>query len=117
MTGSNTVDASKLPFSGRNIKKVTEQTVKPIVIPVVEDKKDKKTIKETAVVFDGVKRTNDSIIAMTQAIREKESRGDTYNINLNTLQPTAETGKAIVESIKEFTNRGGNFFRATQVAL
>jgi len=120
--------------------------IPPVVIPpkivIPEVKDDPKTIKDTAVVFDGIIRTNASIQelafnfkkkeeaneaamnrstasiqAMTQAIRERESRGDTFNINLNTLQPTAETGKAIVQSIKEFTNRGGNFDRISAVAI
>lgn len=63
------------------------------------------------------KRTTADLIAQAQRIREKESRGDTYNISVQTLQPTQAAGQAIVESIKEFTNRGGNFFRATQVAI
>ena len=63
------------------------------------------------------KRTTADLIGLAQSIREKESRGDTYNISVQTLQPTQAAGKAIVESIKEFTDRGGNFFRATAVAI
>lgn len=63
------------------------------------------------------KRTTADLIAQAQRIREKESRGDTYNISVQTLQPTQAAGKAIVESIKEFTDRGGDFFRATAVAI
>jgi hypothetical protein len=61
------------------------------------------------------KRTTEDLIGLAQSIRERESRGDTYNINLQTLQPTQAAGKAIVESIKEFADRGGDFFRATQL--
>lgn len=63
------------------------------------------------------KRTTADLIGLAQSIREKESRGDTYNISVQTLQPTQAAGKAIVESIKEFTDRGGDFFRATAVAI
>lgn len=63
------------------------------------------------------KRTSADLIGLAQSIREKESRGDTYNISVQTLQPTQAAGKAIVESIKEFTDRGGDFFRATAVAI
>ena len=63
------------------------------------------------------KRTTADLIGLAQSIREKESRGDTYNISVQTLQPTQAAAKAIVESIKEFTDRGGDFFRATAVAI
>ncbi len=99
--------------------------------------------KASKVTFDGVERTTASIQALANTFREKEAadaekadqaRKDqlrlfealeeqrfanaaTYNISVQTLQPTQAAGQAIVESIKEFTNRGGNFFRATQVAI
>jgi hypothetical protein len=121
--GLNTVSSSSLPFGG-NIKTGSKATTKPeIVIPTITE--TTKTLKNTAITLDKAsksnavvaERTNASILALAQQVREKESRGDTFNISVQTLQPTQAAGQAIVESIKEFTNRGGNFFRATQVAI
>ena len=57
-------------------------------------------------------------LRLFEALEEQRfANAATYNISVQTLQPTQAAGQAIVESIKEFTNRGGNFFRATQVAI
>ena len=111
----------KRPFEGKT-KTDSKATKDSIVIPTITETK---TLKDTVIAldkaskvqFDSQIKSVNAIQAMTQAIRERESRGDTFNINLNTLQPTAETGKAIVQSIKEFTNRGGNFDRISAVAI
>ena len=57
-------------------------------------------------------------LRLFEALEEQRfANAATYNISVQTLQPTQAAGQALVESIKEFTNRGGNFFRATQVAI
>ena len=103
--------ATALDKASKSNANVVERTVASI--QELANLQLKKEIFEEA----QAKRTTADLIAQAQAIREKESRGDTYNISVQTLQPTQAAGQAIVESIKEFTNRGGNFFRATQVAI
>ncbi len=65
-----------------------------------------------------VKQARLDQLRLFEALEEQRfANAATYNISVQTLQPTQAAGQAIVESIKEFTNRGGNFFRATQVAI
>jgi len=96
--------ASKVTFDG------VERTVASIQ-ELANSFRQKEAFEEAQ-----AKRTTADLIGLAQSIREKESRGDTYNISVQTLQPTQAAGKAIVESIKEFADRGGDFFRATQLA-
>jgi hypothetical protein len=95
--------ASKVTFDG------VERTVASIQ-ELANSFRQKEAFEEAQ-----AKRTTADLIGLAQSIREKESRGDTYNISVQTLQPTQAAGKAIVESIKEFADRGGDFFRATQL--
>lgn len=67
---------------------------------------------------DKAKQARLDQLRLFEALEEQRfANAATYNISVQTLQPTQAAGQAIVESIKEFTNRGGNFFRATQVAI
>ena len=146
-SGLNTVPKSGLPFGGNIKKGSKATTIDPFVIPAITESGKaikassnaldehfaslQKEVRTTASILGEVNsfrqkeaadeaamnRTTASIQALAASIREKESRGDTYNINLNTLQPTADAGKAIVQSIKEFTDRGGNFDRVSSQAV
>lgn len=128
-TGSNaqtkpTVDIPTITETGKTLKETATALDKATRVTFDGIERTTASIQDLAQAFRQkeafdeaqAKRTSQDLIGLAQSIRERESRGDTYNINVQTLQPTQAAGKAIVESIREFADRGGNFFRATQLA-
>ena len=54
-------------------------------------------------------------LSKMRAMRNAEKA--TYNVEVNTLQPTAQVGRAVVEAIKQFEQRSGSADRFSALAL
>ena len=62
--------------------------------------------------LDATKEQTQKLDAIAEALERQRESGGRYTVNVQTLQPTAQTGKVIVDAIKQFEDRsGGGGFR------
>jgi hypothetical protein len=67
--------------------------------------------------LDATKEQNQKLDAIAEALERQRESGGRYTVNVQTLQPTAQTGKAIVDAIKQFEDRSGGGGYRTALAL
>ena len=58
----------------------------------------------------------DSVVDELSKLRAMRSQ-PSINVEVNTLQPTAQVGKAVVDAIKQFEQRSGSADRFSALAL